>query len=486
VHSITFNAAMNIALTASNALLGLITVPYVTRVLSVEGYGAVGFAQNAASWFSIFCMFGVPLYGVRECAKVRGDENKLAQVVSELLALLTLFTIGGLTVFAVCILLIPDFQNQAPLMWIFLVNTLISSYGAEWFFQAIEQYRYITIRSVVFKSFSLVAILLFVKSPDDYILYGALLAAGLCGNNILNMFRLRRLVPFSGIRGLNLSRHLRPLLSFLSLNIASSVYLYLDTVILAMLTPNLFQVGQYQVVSKLKSFLIGIIGAIVNVFIPRLSYLIHEPSEYKSLLIKSLQVVFNIAFAIFAYIQVFADLVLVFFSSQKYSQAAFPFRVVAIAILCSSMSIFIGYAILTPRGEERELAISNLIGIPVSLILNLALDSKYGALGASVAIACTEFVVLIVQSYFSRKILHSIANIREFIKIIVAVSAAVLMSSICRMFMESVGSILTLMVASLVFFATWVGCLLLMRESFSVSLLVKARRRYRLGRGNES
>jgi hypothetical protein len=57
---------------------------------------------------------------------------------------------------------------------------------------------------------------------------------------------------------------------------------------------------------------------------------------------------------------------------------------------------------------------------------------------------------------------------------------------ICRVFVESAGSILTLMVASMVFFATWAGCLLLVRESFSVSLLVRAMRRYRLGRGNES
>lgn len=175
VHSVTFNAVMNTALTASNAVLSLITVPYVTRVLSVDGFGAVGFAQNVASWFSVFCMFGIPLYGVRECARVRDDERKLARVVKEMLVLLTVFTGFFLAIFAICIVFVPQFRAHAALMWIFLVNTLISSYGAEWFFQAIEQYRYITIRSIIFKTLTLVAILLFVKNPSDYIMYGALI-----------------------------------------------------------------------------------------------------------------------------------------------------------------------------------------------------------------------------------------------------------------------------------------------------------------------
>ncbi|WP_340445116.1 oligosaccharide flippase family protein [Bifidobacterium mongoliense] len=157
---------MNTILTASNAVLSLITVPYVTRVLSVEGFGAVGFAQNVASWFSVFCLFGIPLYGVRECAKVRDDKRALAKVVKELLTLLTIFTSIFLVVFAACIVVVPQLRAQAPLMWIFLVNTLLTSYGAEWFFQAIEQYCYITIRSVVFKTITLIAILLFVKNPN--------------------------------------------------------------------------------------------------------------------------------------------------------------------------------------------------------------------------------------------------------------------------------------------------------------------------------
>ena len=71
LRSVKFNAVMNTLLTASNMIVNLITVPYVTRVLSVEGYGNVTFAQSISTWLSALCLMGVGTYGIRECAKAR-------------------------------------------------------------------------------------------------------------------------------------------------------------------------------------------------------------------------------------------------------------------------------------------------------------------------------------------------------------------------------------------------------------------------------
>ena len=156
-HSVKFNAVMNTLLTASSMLVSVITVPYVTRVLSVEGYGDVMFAQNVSQWLSAMCLIGVPTYGLRECARVRDDPREMARVVRELLVIITIFTAVVLAGFGVSILIVPRFRQIAALMWVFLVSTLLLSYGVEWYFQAIEQYKYITIRSMVFKMLSLTA-----------------------------------------------------------------------------------------------------------------------------------------------------------------------------------------------------------------------------------------------------------------------------------------------------------------------------------------
>ena len=140
-HSVRFNAVMNTILTASNMLIGVITIPYITRTLSVEGYGNVTFAQNISQWLSALCLVGIPTYGVRECARARDDPRKLASVVRELLAIITVCTLTVLACFALAIAFVPRLHGLAALMCMFLVSTLLLSFGVEWFFQAMEEAR---------------------------------------------------------------------------------------------------------------------------------------------------------------------------------------------------------------------------------------------------------------------------------------------------------------------------------------------------------
>ena len=83
IHSVKFNVVMNMILTSSAFIFPLITVPYVSRVLSTFGTGSVAFAQSVVSYFSLSALLGIPVYGVRECARVRDDREKLSQTVQE-------------------------------------------------------------------------------------------------------------------------------------------------------------------------------------------------------------------------------------------------------------------------------------------------------------------------------------------------------------------------------------------------------------------
>ena len=234
-------------------LINIATIPYVTRTLSVEGYGNVNFAQSLSSWLSALCLVGIPTYGVRECARVRDNPSALAQVVKELLIIITGFTITVLSGFAICIVLVPRLASLASLMWLFLIGTLLLSYGVEWYFQAVEQYEYITVRSIIFKVLSFIAILLLVRQPDDWLIYGAILAIAICGNNLFNIAKLLHDVPLWNLGSANLRRHIKPLVSYAVLSISSSLYLSFDSVLLGMLNPNNVQVALYQLASKLKT-----------------------------------------------------------------------------------------------------------------------------------------------------------------------------------------------------------------------------------------
>ena len=90
--SIGKNFVYNIILKVANIGFPLITFPYVTRVLGAEGIGKVNFASSIVMYFVMFANLGIPLYGIREIAKVRDKKDEMNKVFWEL------FILNGITV----------------------------------------------------------------------------------------------------------------------------------------------------------------------------------------------------------------------------------------------------------------------------------------------------------------------------------------------------------------------------------------------------
>lgn len=73
------------------------------------------------------------------------------------------------------------------------------SLGMEWLYKGLEQYSYITVRSIVFKVIGLILMFLFVKSEKDYVIYGAITIVAGVGSNFLNFLKLPEILdPSSG------------------------------------------------------------------------------------------------------------------------------------------------------------------------------------------------------------------------------------------------------------------------------------------------
>lgn len=426
IRSVKFNALMNTLLTASNMLVSLVTIPYVTRVLAVERLGDVTFAQSVSTWVSAFCLIGINVYGVRECAKVRDDARELARVVRELLTIITCTTVVVLSCFAVAILFVPSFSIIAPLMWMFLVGTLMLSYGVEWFYQGIEQYSYITVRSVAFKLIALAATLLLVRQPDDYLMYGGILALVTCGNNLFNLVRLHKMVDLRHVDGLNIRRHFRPLVSFGTQSIAQAIYLSFDSTLLGMLTGGNYEVGLYQLATKLKAVLFQVLNAVLGVFIPRLSHHLatHDIEAFSSLLRKGFGITINVCVAIACYLLLFAEPVVLLISGEAFEGAVLPVRIIGLVNLLSCVSYFFGLCILTPLGREKRLAMANMAGVPVSIVLNVLLDPVLGAVGAAISILISEALILCIQGWYVRDVLPGIVVPRSLVRVFVSNGAA--------------------------------------------------------------
>jgi len=478
--SVKFNAVMNTILTSSTMLINLVTLPYVTRTLSVEGYGNVNFAQSLSTWLSTLCLVGVPTYAVRECARVRDDPRALAKIVKEMLIIISFFTIFILGIFAICIFLVPRLVALAPLMWLFLVSTLLLSYGVEWYFQAVEQYEYITIRSVTFKFLSLIAVLLFVHHPNDWLIYGAILALVTSGNNVFNFIRLLHDVPVWNSTDMNLHRHVKPLFSYAVMSISSSVYLFFDTVLLGMLNSNNVQVALYQLAAKLKGLCWSIVNAVIGVLIPRLSYYAKKDIvKYNNLLKRGFGFLINMCIGATAYLFIFASPLVVLISSSKYISATIPVQIIGFVNFFSCMSYFIGLCVLSPLGRENAFAYANLVGVPISLLLNLILDNRFGAVGAAVSILVAEMGIFLKQVSSSYDILKNVIVRSTVVKTVVShlfaflisVTACVIEKNIGIDFLSMKGAFFTIFVGFILYSFSWLLLAIILREDSAVYII---------------
>jgi O-antigen/teichoic acid export membrane protein len=402
IRSVKFNVVMNMILTSSSFIFPLITVPYASRTLGTYGTGAVAFAQSATNYFALFALLGISAYGVRECARVRDDNVKLSKLVQELLVILVCSTTVVFGVFLLTLFTIPKFTSQRSMMLVFGCTIWLSSFGVEWFYQAIEQYGYITIRNIAFKLASLGIMFVVVRNSSDYLWYGVTTALAGYGSNIINMLRLRKLVSLHPTGKLELKRHFKPMLSFTVSSISSGLYSQIDLVMLGFIGTT-SMVGLYQLAFKIKSLLVTAIGSVGNVMLPRLSYFSRggRSREFQNLMAKNLSFITTVGLALMALSALGSDTLVIILGGRHFLSSAQPLIALAPILLLSPMNILLSQQMIA-TGMEKIYATINFLSLILAASISPLLIHDYGIIGAACSSSIAELAAFIARSFFLR------------------------------------------------------------------------------------
>lgn len=477
IHSVKFNFIMNTILTVSSILFPLITFPYISRVLLVEGSGKVAFATSAVTYFTMFATLGIPTYGIRACAVVRDDKEKLSQTVQELLVISAITTAITYAVFFVSLFLVPEFTAKKALMMVMGSSIGLTTIGVQWFYNALEQYSYITTCAIVFKLIGLILMFLFVRDPSDYVVYGFVYVVGSFGSYVLNFIRLRKFISFKKQGTYDLRKHMKPTITFFLLAAASSVYLNLDIVMLGFLKGDL-EVGYYNAGIKVKTVLTTCVTSLGTVLLPRLSYYVekNEKEAFYRMVKKAFQFVFLVATPLVVYFMIYTRESIVFLAGESFLSAVTPMIILMPTVLFIGISNITGIQVLTPFGEEQKVVISVLAGAILDFALNLVLIPKMGSTGAAISTLLAEILVVIVQAAYLKgelkNILQGIQLWKIILPLIAATVAGVGMHQVIHM-----APFFTLLITAVIFFGVYGVALLLLREEFVMELLESVIRR---------
>lgn len=400
--SIKLNFIINGLRIILNMFFPIIVLPYASRILMPEGIGRVDFASSVISYFIMLASLGIPLYGIRECAKVRDDREKLTKVAQELFILNMLWTLVAYVILAACIAFVPKLYQEKELIMLTSLSILFTTLGVEWLYQAKEEYLYITVRSVIFKLISLGTLFLLVRTENDYMFYALILIISSVGSNILNAINARKIVSLRPVGNYDFKRHMKPILTLFAMNLAISIYANLDTVMLGFLTDDR-EVGLYSTSIKVSRAVITLVTSLGTVLLPRLSYFIEHSAreEFKRVVSKALYFIVFAALPSMVFLYVFADKIIDIMGGDLFAESTITMRILLPIVLIISLSNLIGIQILIPLGKEKLTMYSVMGGAVVNFTLNMLLIPIFARNGAAVASVIAESVVTLIQMIFT-------------------------------------------------------------------------------------
>ena len=404
--SLKTNYIFNLLNTVSGLLFPLITFPYASRILLADGIGQVNFFQSIIQYITLLTCLGIPMYAIREIAKVRDDVKERNKTAVEILLLHASLTFIGYVIVAILIATVTEIQVDIPLFLILSTTIFFTAIGCEWFYQGVEDFKYITIRGLIVKTFSVVLLFLLVKTKEDILWYAVYCVIGVLGGNIFNFLRLRKYISIKQLsfKELHPLKHLLPALHIFVLNLVISIYVQLNSVMLGFMADTT-SVGLFTAASKLSHMTLGIVGALGTAMLPRLSNLIAtgQKEKFNRLSQKAMQFVIAITLPMTVGMILTAPYLVRLFCGDTYTPAILTLQIISPIILAIGISNILGIQILYPQGQENKVIWATTLGAVVNFLLNLWLIPQLAQDGASIATVIAEIVVTISMIFIGYK-----------------------------------------------------------------------------------
>lgn len=446
--------------------LPLVSFPYVSRILGSAGIGKVEFANSVVAYFVLFTGLGIPNYGMRLAACEKRDIFRLSKSVAELSLILLFTVVAGYAVYFLLLWIVPDFRSERLLFLIVSPSIFLSDFNFEWFYQGIENQKFITVRYIIIKILQLACIFLFVRERSQYLLYAALLVGMNSLSTLFNIFHLRKYLVKIPVRNLELKPHLKPVILIFASNIAVSVYTNLDVIMVGFFCGD-EKVGLYTAANRIVRIVIAVVTAFSAVIVPRIesSLKTGDIEGYRRYVNLSLGYILILAVPCCLGIIALASDIIMVFAGAEFAPSIFSIQLLSPIIIIVGLAYFVGLQLLYSHREEWKYTVSVSVAAVVNAIFNALLIPRFAQNGAVAGTLIAEGTGLVVQIVFAWKYLKE----TDFLSgnTLKYVLAGVIMFVAVRLVPELSSRILRCALCVVLGVAVYGAGLLLMREKMA-------------------
>lgn len=396
--SLKINTVLNMIKTCANIIFPLITFPYVSRILMAENIGKVDFANSYVSYFSLIASLGISTYAIRECSKAKLEKTNLEKTASQIYSINMCTTVFSYVLLVISILLFDKLEPYRLLIFIQSTTILFTTLGADWLNTAMEDFLYITIRSISFQIISLALLFVFVKNQNDYINYAIITVVSSSGANIVNIIYRRRYCKTRFTLDIPWASHMRPILFLFVMILSQTIFNSADITMLGLLKGD-YSVGIYSTAAKIEKIVSQVVSSIVFVLIPRLSLLFELESygEINKLLRKVLAVVLSIGIPCWMGGTILSKEIILIIGGKNFLEATLVLQILMLSFLFSLVGgSFLGNMVLLPSGNEKKYMIICCIATAVNIITNLIFIPLFGPYAAAGTTAFSSLIILLL------------------------------------------------------------------------------------------
>lgn len=395
--SIKVNSILNVIKTISSIIFPLITFPYISRVLQPENVGKVNFGSSFVSYFSLIASLGIATYAIRECSAVRGDKKKLGEKASQIFSINICTTIIAYVLLGLSLIFFRKLDSYRTLIIIQSTAILFTTWGADWLNSAMEDFKFITIRSIGFQLISLILMFILVHQPEDYLKYAAITVLSSCGASITNVLYRRKYCIVRFTRDMRWHEHIKPILLLFVMILAQTIFNSADVTMLGLIKGD-YEVGIYSTAHKVKNIIVQVVASLCWVIMPRMSYYFSEGDwdKINAMLKKVLSVMVTIGFPCVAGCIVLSGEIIEIVAGSQYSAASFPLIILMLSFVVDIFGgSFLGNMVCLPAKQENVFMEACCFAAVVNVILNFVLIPYGGASAAAFTSGISAVVIYI-------------------------------------------------------------------------------------------
>ncbi|WP_405077475.1 oligosaccharide flippase family protein [Limosilactobacillus reuteri] len=398
--SVANNIFMLYLMNFTQLLLPLVVLPYLTRVLTVNGYGVVSYVKSVMMYMTLIIEFGFTLSATKEVVEAKNNKEDINIIISKVTVSKLILSILSFMVLLLLMYFIPLLRKYPLFTILSFFPSVLTIFLFDYLFRGLEKMEVITGRYIIMKGLATVLTFILVKGEQQILLIPILDIIGSAVANMWVLYEIKKMkLRFVKVSSKTIIKDINTSFIYFISNMASTAFGALNTIFVGIYLSTK-DVAFWSIIMTLITAVQSMYGPVSDGIYPRMI-------SSKSLKLFSRIVIIFIPICILGSLVTYfgSNIILTIIGGQKYVPAAKYLRECIPLFIITFFNIITGWPLLGSIGKVRETTFSTIIGsiLQLTLLLFLGISGKFSISLLILIFTLTTFIMTIIKIYYAYK-----------------------------------------------------------------------------------